>query len=86
MLELVDRWFLSNHDVTLYGFKSHYLYLLLSPFSFIHPPINLFSFSPPPFSYFPSHWEQSKKGGKEEKEVKTKKTRLISEPLNSGMA
>ena len=26
MLELVDRWFLSNHDVTLYGFKSHYLY------------------------------------------------------------
>ena len=27
MLELVDRWFLSNHDVMLYGFKSHYLYL-----------------------------------------------------------
>jgi hypothetical protein len=29
MLELVDRWFLSNHDVTLYGFKSHYLYKFL---------------------------------------------------------
>ena len=27
MLELVDRWFLSNHDLKSYGFNSHYLYV-----------------------------------------------------------
>lgn len=30
MLELVDRWFLSNHDAMLYGFNSHYLYITLN--------------------------------------------------------
>ena len=30
MLELVDRWFLSNHDVMSYGFNSHYSYVYLA--------------------------------------------------------
>ena len=30
MLELVDRWFLSNHDVMSYGFNSHYSQVYLA--------------------------------------------------------